>query len=156
LIVARDISRAYAQYSLTPRQVSDVSGSMDALKVPNMYGESTGIAQRAHSMSDPKQQRRHCLTAIIKDRKGRVLSIGKNSYTKTHPLQAHYSELVGEPYKVYLHAELDAIIRCRDLGKADSISVFRTTRLGKPADSTPCKICRTAITAAGIKKVFHT
>jgi len=99
---------------------------------------------------------RHNITAIIRDKKGRVLSIGKNSYTKTHPLQAHYGELMGEPYKVFLHAEVAAIIRCRDLGKADSITVYRSTRLGKSANSTPCPICRTAIREAGIKKVYHT
>jgi hypothetical protein len=36
---------------------------------------------------------RHELTAVIYDRKGNVLSIGKNSYIKTHPLQAIHAKL---------------------------------------------------------------
>jgi hypothetical protein len=31
--------------------------------------------------------KRQAITAIITDKKGRVLSIGQNSYSKTHPLQ---------------------------------------------------------------------
>ena len=38
----------------------------------------------------------HSLTAIIKDKRGNVLAIGKNSYTKTHPYQAKSTQYV--PY----------------------------------------------------------
>ena len=48
----------------------------------------------------------HSLTAIIKDKRGNVLAIGKNSYTKTHPYQAKCAREVGLPEKIYLHAEL--------------------------------------------------
>lgn len=95
------------------------------------------------------------ITAIIYDKKGHVLSIGKNSYVKTHPLQAKYAKQVGEENKVFLHAELAAIIRCKDLSKADKIQIFRVGRSGKFATAKPCKICQLAIREAGIKKIEH-
>ena len=44
------------------------------------------------------------VTAIIYDKRGRILSIGKNSYVKTHPLQARYATEVGLCEQVFLHA----------------------------------------------------
>ena len=93
------------------------------------------------------------ITAIIYDKKGRVLSIGKNSYVKTHPLQAKHAHKVGRPQKEFKHAEVDAIIRCRDLSKAYKIVVTRIARNGSYANAKPCPICESAIKEAGIKKV---
>jgi deoxycytidylate deaminase len=100
------------------------------------------------------------ITAVIYDKRGRVLSIGKNSYVKTHPLQLKYSNLAGDDYSAkgyaFIHAELQAIIRCADLTKAKRISVFRVRRDGSYGISKPCKACQIAIEAAGIKFVEHT
>jgi deoxycytidylate deaminase len=96
------------------------------------------------------------MSAVIYDKRGRVLSVGKNSYVKTHPLQAEHARRAGEPYKVYLHAEIDAIVKCRDLSRAHKLVVFRFTEDGSPARAGPCKICQSAIKAAGIKYVEHT
>lgn len=101
-------------------------------------------------------KKRFSVTAIIYDKRGRVLSVGQNSYVKTHPLQAAYARRAGEPYKVYLHAEIHAITRCPDLSKAHKIAVFRFDEEGSPADAEPCKICQSAITGAGIKYVEFT
>ena len=95
------------------------------------------------------------ITAVIYDRKGRVLSIGQNSYVKTHPYQAELARRVGEPYKVFLHAEVHAITRVRDISRAHRISIFRYDSKGKPILARPCDICITAIQAAGIKVVEH-
>lgn len=100
--------------------------------------------------------KRYSLTAIIYDKRGRVMSVGKNSYVKTHPLQAAHAELAGEPYKVFLHAEIHAISLCRDLKKAHSMKIFRFLENGSPADARPCSVCCSAIKAAGIKIVTHT
>lgn len=100
--------------------------------------------------------KRFSVTAIIYDKKGRVLSIGKNSYIKTHPLQAHYARRAGEPYKVFLHAEIHAITRCAELEKAHKISIFRYREDGSPAKAEPCNICQQAIFKTGIKIVEHT
>jgi tRNA(Arg) A34 adenosine deaminase TadA len=96
------------------------------------------------------------LTAVIYDRRNRVLSVGQNSYIKTHPFQALMAQRVGEPNKIYLHAEVHAITRCRDLTKAHKIRIFRYDRSGKPMLAKPCDICITAIEHAGIKVVEHT
>ena len=96
------------------------------------------------------------LTAIIYDKKGRVLSIGKNNYIKSHPLQARHAERAGMNDKIFLHAEISAIIRCRDLDRAHRIFVSRCDLHGRPMLAKPCPVCVSAITAAGIKIVEHT
>ncbi len=98
----------------------------------------------------------HVLTAVIRDKKGNVLSIGKNSYTKTHPYQAKCAKEVGLPEKIYLHAEIDAILRCSDLSKAHSIHIFRLGKSGRYMLAKPCPACANAISKTPIKKVFHT
>ncbi len=98
----------------------------------------------------------HKLTAIIYDKKGKILSIGENSYTKTHPLMHHYASLAGTPEKVYLHAEIAAIIRCPDLSKAHKIFISRVTKSGGYGFAKPCPICISAIKATNIKIIEHT
>lgn len=96
------------------------------------------------------------ITAIIYDKKGRIISVGKNSYVKTHPKQAHHAARVGRPEKVFLHAEIDAIIRCKDLSRASKILVSRISRKGKYVNAKPCPICQDAIREAGIEQVEWT
>lgn len=96
------------------------------------------------------------VTAIIYDRKGNVLSIGQNSYVKTHPLQARYANQVNEPKKVFLHAEIHAITKCRDLNQAYKISIFRYHEDGTPAMAKPCKVCQAALSKTKIRIVEHT
>ena len=96
------------------------------------------------------------ITAIIFDKKGRVISVGQNSYVKTHPKQAHFARSVGLPHKQFLHAEIAAIIRCRDLSRAHRMVVTRINRKGRTALAKPCPICESAIKEAGIKEVEWT
>ena len=100
--------------------------------------------------------KRHEITAVISDKRGRVLSVGQNSYIKTHPLMAYHGHKVGQPYRQYIHAEVHAITKCLDLKKAHKISVFRYNALGQPVLAKPCAVCQSAILAAGIKEVEHT
>jgi tRNA(Arg) A34 adenosine deaminase TadA len=95
------------------------------------------------------------ITAIIQDRKGRVLSIGKNSYDKTHPKQKQHALLLGLPDKVFLHAEIAAIVKCKSLEKAYKITITRINKKGEPALAKPCPICQSAIEASGIKLIEH-
>lgn len=99
---------------------------------------------------------RQQITAVIYDKRGKVLSIGQNSYIKSHPYQAELAERVGEPYKIWLHAEVHAITRCRDLRRAHTIRIFRYDKAGKPVLARPCAICAEAIRAAGIRHIEHT
>jgi tRNA(Arg) A34 adenosine deaminase TadA len=101
-------------------------------------------------------KQRFDITAVIYNKRGRVLAIGKNSYFKTHPLQYKHACEVGLPEKQYLHAEIHAIARCRKLEDAHRIVVMRFDKSGKPCNAKPCPVCASAIQAAGIKVVEHT
>lgn len=96
------------------------------------------------------------LTAIIYDKRGRVLSIGKNSYTKTHTMMSEMATHVGLPDKIFLHAETDAILKCRNLDNAHKIFVSRLMKDGSYGLAKPCKVCQHAIEKAGIKIIEHT
>ncbi len=84
-----------------------------------------------------------------------MLSSGQNSYVKTHPLQAKIAAEVGEPHKVFLHAEVSALLKC-DWKKAHRILVTRYGKDGKPLLAKPCVICRSVIKLTNIKIVEHT
>jgi tRNA(Arg) A34 adenosine deaminase TadA len=99
---------------------------------------------------------RQNITAIIYDKRGRVLSIGKNQYLKTHPLQAKYAQEAGQHEKMFLHAEIHAIVRCKKLSKAHKIFVSRWDKKGNSMMAKPCVICQSAIKAAGIQIIEHT
>jgi tRNA(Arg) A34 adenosine deaminase TadA len=96
------------------------------------------------------------ITAIVYDKRGKVLSIGKNSYVKTHPVQNFHAEKVGLPHKQFLHAEIHAIVKCKQLEKAHKIVVMRFDKEGNPKTAKPCPVCQSAIEAAGIMHVEHT
>ena len=95
------------------------------------------------------------LKATIFDKKGNVLSIGENNYLKSHPYMAELAARHGMPYKIFLHAEVAAILKCRDLTKAYRIMVTRTSKSGRLLLAKPCKICQSAILASGIKIIEH-
>lgn len=100
---------------------------------------------------------RPTVTAIIYDKRGNILSIGKNSYIKTHTLQAKFAAKAGNSEAIFLHAEIDAIVKCRKIDKAHKIAVFRYDANGNPANSAPCKICKKAIEElTNIKIITHT
>lgn len=96
------------------------------------------------------------IKALIYDKRNRILSIGENSYIKTHPRQAASALAVGEPSKVFLHAEIAALVRLKDFSKAYKIVVIRFNKLGKPAPAYPCKCCLHALKLAGITKIEST
>lgn len=101
-------------------------------------------------------KKRYNISAIIYDKKGRILSIGKNSYIKTHPRQAYYAEKVGLPRKIFLHAEIHAIVKCRNIEKAHKIVVLRFDSRGNPVNAKPCPVCESAIKETGIKIIEYT
>jgi len=98
--------------------------------------------------------RKHLVVARAFDRRGRLLSRAANSYTKTHPLQAHFASLVGKPKAVYLHAEIAALIKAR--GSVYRLEVERYNANGDPVSSKPCPICQKAIEVWNVKRVIHT
>ena len=94
------------------------------------------------------------VTAMAYNKRGRLLVVGKNSYVRSHPLQAHFGKLTGKPKAIYLHAELHAILTSRE--PVYELKVYRFDNEGKPALSKPCAACQLAIKHFGVKKVTHT
>ena len=101
-------------------------------------------------------KKQHAITAIIYDKRGRVLSVGQNSYVKSHTVMARHANKVGLPEKIYLHAEAHSIIKCKDLSKAHTIRVFRYNSQGLPVNAKPCLICMQIIKEANIKNIEWT
>lgn len=98
---------------------------------------------------------KHVITATVYDKRGRVLSTAQNSYVKTHPLMADAARKVGQPERIYLHAEVAALVRC-DWSKAHSMFISRYDKSGNPQTAAPCKCCQHVLLRAGVKNVFHT
>ena len=100
--------------------------------------------------------RRPSLTAIAYDKRGRILSIGRNSYVKTHPLQAKAAASVGDDSKIYLHAEVAALVKVKDWSKIYRLVVTRFNSKGEPVCAKPCRVCQFVLDQAGVDKVEHT
>lgn len=109
--------------------------------------------ERANEMPHIQGQRR--VYAAVVDKRGRILAEGFNSYIKTHPVQAYYAEKVDLPERVYLHAEIAALIRVRH-GNPYKIFVARVDANGNPMLAAPCEVCSEAIRCSGIKSVEYT
>lgn len=99
---------------------------------------------------------RHNVSAIIYDKRNRIISMGKNSYVVTHPFMAKCGKAVGEPEKIYLHAEVAALVRLKDWSRAHKIVVTRVMKNGEFGNAKPCKACQHALKLAGISVIEHT
>ena len=91
--------------------------------------------------------------AIALDKHGTVLSVGFNSYTKTHPLQMLYNK-ENNPSRLFLHAEIDALVKSKV--EPYMLIVCRLSKLGKIRIAKPCSGCYQAIRDYKVKKVFFT
>ena len=99
-------------------------------------------------------RKKYAITALAYDKRGRLLSIGKNSYVHTHPLQAFFAKKAGRPQAIYIHAELSALIKARK--PVYKLVVMRFANDGSPRNAQPCAACQAAIKYFGVKKVEHT
>ena len=95
------------------------------------------------------------IKATVFNKRGKVLAVAYNNYNKTHPRQAYLAAGVGEPDKIYLHAEVAAIIKAMKVGHPHKIKIERYNKVGKPALAKPCPICEMAIHEANIKFVEY-
>ena len=86
--------------------------------------------------------------------KNKVVVAATNLETKSHPLQAKFAERVGLKEKIYLHAEIAALVKCRE--DVDTIIVARVNPQGKLRMARPCPICELALKEAGITHVHYT
>lgn len=62
----------------------------------------------------------------------------------------------GAGRKVYLHAEIAALVRVRDWSKIERMTVVRLGAYGQGLNAKPCPVCQEAIKQAGVKYVEHT
>jgi deoxycytidylate deaminase len=96
---------------------------------------------------------RHAAAIVWRDR---VISVGVNSL-KSHPAMVKHQP---NKQRIYLHAEVDAIIKATNRHGVDFLSecslyVLRQTKGGRVANSEPCPGCSNMIQAMGIKHVYH-
>ena len=90
--------------------------------------------------------------AAIYNKRGSLLSVGFNKQ-KTHVRQAKWAFEVGQPLRQFLHAEIDALIKCRH-GDPHSIVIVRLTSKGL-AMAKPCAVCQRALLETSIVKIFY-
>ena len=95
------------------------------------------------------------IRATCRDKSGNVLSTACNSYNKSHPMMHYLAVKVGHPAKIYLHAEVLALLKTRGK-KVHSIHVERYNKRGEPMLAKPCPVCEEAIKAWGVKEVSYT
>jgi len=96
---------------------------------------------------------RQNIVAVAYDKRGRELAVGVNSYSKTHPLMAKFSASTENPHRVYLHAELVALLKGSKRGKVHHIHVVRIKRNGSSGLAKPCSSCSLALKDFGVKSV---
>lgn len=102
----------------------------------------------------PSGTKKYSITALAYNKRGKLIAVGKNSYVRTHPLQAKLAAKMGKPAAIYLHAEIAALIKARE--PVHKLVIFRYHNNGTPANSKPCSICRAAIKMFNVKEVEHT
>lgn len=61
----------------------------------------------------------------------------------------------GQPHRIYLHAEVDALVRLREIDKAYKIVVMRHNKQGIPVNAKPCPVCQHLLSQTKLK-VEHT
>ena len=76
----------------------------------NLY-DSEFHAAAARLNEGAGMKARQFIIAKCYDKRGQLLSVGVNSYTKTHPLQAYFAKKVGHSERQFLHAEIHAFYR---------------------------------------------
>lgn len=97
--------------------------------------------------------------------KNELISVGVCSY-KSHPLQKHYGR---NPHSIYLHAEVDALIKARSRMGERGISLKKCTlyvaRVKRASSNStgfiaglakPCEGCMKAIHEAGLINIVYT
>ena len=77
---------------------------------------------------------------VISTKKGKVISEGRNSYYKTHPLTAKASKRAGKPEKQCICAEVAALLKDR-YRKGYRLTVVRLDSKDNPCLSQPCVTC---------------
>ena len=86
--------------------------------------------------------------------KNKVIVTATNLEKKSHPIQAKFAKKVGLGPKIYLHAEIAALVKCKE--ECDTIVVARVNSQNKLRNSKPCPICSLALKESGVSKIYYT
>ncbi|MNQ96233.1 Cytidine and deoxycytidylate deaminase zinc-binding region [compost metagenome] len=95
---------------------------------------------RQIALGIPYQRHKKRVVAVLTDRKGKVVSVGINSYEKTCAKQGRIAKRLGLDEKVFTHAESHAINQDK-LMKGYKLTVVRIGARGELCYSAPCPIC---------------
>lgn len=98
--------------------------------------------------------RKYFVICASLDHHNNILSIGQNSYQKTHPMQSRLAIKSGNASREYLHAEIASLVKNRV--KPSAIVVVRMTAGGLIRMARPCNICTLALREAGVRYVYYT
>lgn len=99
---------------------------------------------------------KHIITATITDKQGKILSHAQNNYNRTHPIQAYFANSVGEPSRIFLHAEIAALVKIKKSDKPYRIFISRFRKDGSSGLAKPCSVCAAALKHWGIKEIGYT
>jgi tRNA(Arg) A34 adenosine deaminase TadA len=99
-------------------------------------------------------RKKHVVSAIVYDKKGRRIAGAVNNYRKSHPIQAHFASLAGSKERIYLHAEIAALLRC-GTHIPHTLVVNRLNAKGESVCAKPCEVCSLAIKHWKIARVVH-
>lgn len=95
----------------------------------------------------------HRCAAAVYDKRGRLLATGVNQPHKSHTLQAKYAKKAGQERKIFLHAEVAALVKTRKDPHTMQVVRIGPKEFAKP--SRPCPVCRMAAEEAGIREIVY-
>lgn len=91
---------------------------------------------------------------ILFDKRGRVLTKTFQNEFKTHPTQTKFAKIAKEPFKIFLHAEINALVKCKK--QPYGMFICRVDSDGNLVNSKPCPICQLAIDSKGLQICYFT
>jgi deoxycytidylate deaminase len=113
---------------------------------------SDNFLQLSVETAKSSPSRRRIGAVLLK--KSKVVSTAVNLERKSHPWQAELAKRVGLCEKIYLHAEVSALIKAKE--DADTIIVARVDSKNRLRMAKPCPICALALEQEGIKNIYYT
>jgi len=101
-------------------------------------------------------KKKYYITCTCFDKRGRVISVGTNSYSESSAMMRYYAVKSGNPEKKFNHAEIDAAWKCIKAKKTVAkMLILRYNSQGQFANACPCEVCKCMIEDLGIKHVYY-
>lgn len=119
------------------------------------------VEKAVHMASHNEQSPHYRHSCILLDKRYNILTSGCNNYSKTHPVQARLAMQSELPKRIFLHAEISALIRLRSMGMEEALHSavcvrVRTIQKNKMLGlSFPCPICFDTLIKSGVKKIIY-